>query len=408
MTAIVVILFFLFTFIAWRSPRYGVFIVLATLPSYLIRFSIGPIPTTMLEVMIWALFVITFIRDRSSLLDIHRRFHQSGLAAPTALLLLAATVSVFVSPDLRAALGAWRAYFIDPLLFVVVLLQLRFLPHSHATKHESERLVIDGLAVCALAVSLAVIIQWLTKIGIPPPWDLERRATGLFPYPNANGLLLAPIGVLFLGEKDKRYLFLSLLGFAAMILTKTEAGIIAALAGIRVFALLHSERTRRLTIALGVLVAIIVLAIPNIRTPIIEKVLLLDWSGRVRRTTWVETAHMLRDHAIFGAGLAGYPTVFAPYHTTRAAIEIFQYPHNSILNFWSETGLLGLAAFIWLLLAWYRRTTSLAVHAAMAALLIHGLVDVPYFKNDLAILFWTLIALALYDQKNQGEIRRTL
>jgi hypothetical protein len=27
------------------------------------------------------------------------------------------------------------------------------------------------------------------------------------------------------------------------------------------------------------------------------------------------------------------------------------------------------------------------------AILVHGLVDVPYFKNDLAVLFWMLIAL---------------
>jgi hypothetical protein len=26
-------------------------------------------------------------------------------------------------------------------------------------------------------------------------------------------------------------------------------------------------------------------------------------------------------------------------------------------------------------------------------LLIHGLVDVPYFKNDLSLLFWLIVAL---------------
>ncbi len=31
----------------------------------------------------------------------------------------------------------------------------------------------------------------------------------------------------------------------------------------------------------------------------------------------------------------------------------------------------------------------------MTALLIHGLVDVPYFKNDLAMLFWIIYALGL-------------
>ena len=29
----------------------------------------------------------------------------------------------------------------------------------------------------------------------------------------------------------------------------------------------------------------------------------------------------------------------------------------------------------------------------MIAMLVYGLVDVPYFKNDLAVIFWTLLAL---------------
>jgi hypothetical protein len=36
---------------------------------------------------------------------------------------------------------------------------------------------------------------------------------------------------------------------------------------------------------------------------------------------------------------------------------------------------------------------------ALAALIVwgvHGLVDVPFFKNDLAILFWLLIALGIF------------
>jgi len=31
----------------------------------------------------------------------------------------------------------------------------------------------------------------------------------------------------------------------------------------------------------------------------------------------------------------------------------------------------------------------------MVVVLIHGLVDVPYFKNDLAILFWIVYALGM-------------
>ncbi len=33
--------------------------------------------------------------------------------------------------------------------------------------------------------------------------------------------------------------------------------------------------------------------------------------------------------------------------------------------------------------------------AAMVVIVIHGLVDTPYFKNDLAILFWLIIGLLI-------------
>ena len=35
----------------------------------------------------------------------------------------------------------------------------------------------------------------------------------------------------------------------------------------------------------------------------------------------------------------------------------------------------------------------LGVFAAMLAVIVHGLVDVPYFKNDLSLEFWALVGL---------------
>ncbi len=110
---------------------------------------------------------------------------------------------------------------------------------------------------------------------------------------------------------------------------------------------------------------------------------------------------MLDDAPVFGAGLSGYPSRIAPYHKADW-IEIFQYPHDLFLNFWSETGLIGLAGFLWIVGRFFRQAFALrarggwivpASTAAMIALLVHGLVDVPYFKNDLAFLFWILVGI---------------
>jgi hypothetical protein len=38
----------------------------------------------------------------------------------------------------------------------------------------------------------------------------------------------------------------------------------------------------------------------------------------------------------------------------------------------------------------------LGLMGAMTVIVVHGLVDVPYFKNDLAVLFWAIIAMMGY------------
>ena len=124
-----------------------------------------------------------------------------------------------------------------------------------------------------------------------------------------------------------------------------------------------------------------------------------------RSHLWDAALQMLRDHPIFGAGLSGFATAIAPYwnavHPDR-----FTYPHNIVLNFWTETGLLGVAGFAAILgagfgRAWrgwrrsdvYWRAVHLGVLLALVAVVVHGLVDVPYFKNDLSLEFWALLSL---------------
>ena len=120
----------------------------------------------------------------------------------------------------------------------------------------------------------------------------------------------------------------------------------------------------------------------------------------------------------FGAGLNAYPQALAPYHNSTQ-YEIFQYPHNIVLNIWTELGLLGLIAFG--LLAWLtwrsvtpttknsqQKTLLLAAFAALLTMTIHGLVDVPYFKNDLSVMVWILFAvLATTSHANKTTDVRT-
>lgn len=402
---IAALLLVLYCVVAWRDFRLAVFLFLAALPAYLLRLEIFSLPTTMLELMLGVLTIFwlvrfLFLKERIDLL-----FVKPWLP-PLILLIVAGLISVAVAPDKVAALGLFRAYIIEPILFSAIFYTILKQPKDAET-------ALFFLGLGALPVALFAIYQRLTGQAIPIPWDIEQRATSVFPYPNAVGLYLGPIIVLGAGalwrsfrikNHPQTWFWLSTMAasVAAIIFSRTEATW-AALAATLVLTGLFIKKWRKLTlVVLTLFVALAVL------TPIVRsKLFLQDYSGTVRLKQWEESINMLKDNWFFGAGLSGYPTALAPYHTHQE-IEIFQYPHNIILNIWSELGLLGLIAAAWLAVLsvkTFRQAQkkqpsfnwlAFAAAAALLEMTIHGLVDVPFFKNDLAML--TAIILTLFFQ----------
>jgi O-antigen ligase len=113
---------------------------------------------------------------------------------------------------------------------------------------------------------------------------------------------------------------------------------------------------------------------------------------------------MLKDHFVFGAGLNGFKTLYSNQYRPIQYQEQFQYPHNILLTIWTEMGILGLFSFLLILVELYsvliRRLQNNHAPILGAALLgilsywmLHGMVDVPYFKNDLSVEFWVVAAL---------------
>jgi O-antigen ligase len=237
------------------------------------------------------------------------------------------------------------------------------------------------------------LFQFVTGFKIPHPWDVSiadgRRATGPFPYPNALALLVVPIGVYAFA---RRAWAVSVLAFLSVLVAHSDGGIGALAIGCW-FVLVCDKRWRKWAIGAAAIGLLAVALIPQIQKPFVAEFTLQGWSGQVRLFQWRETWQMLQDHWLLGAGFGGYPAVFAPYHHATA-IEIFQYPHTILFNFWSETGLFGLLVFVWVIATWVRLGwRHPAMLAPLLAIVVHGLVDVPYFKNDLAIAFWMLAFL---------------
>ncbi len=345
-------------------------------------------------------FGIETIRQRS------RLEWRTPFTWPAVLFVIAGAISVVVAPDRRAALGLYRAYFLEPIAFF-------FIVATVAREARRALLVLAGLGVATLVVGLAnavVVVQAISAhrlnlAGTPP--------VVIYQTSNAVALFLLPViavagGILAFGrERSARlasavYLVLAL---PAFLLTFSRGGYLALL-GVGVGLALASRRRWRL-LAIALAVTVLFALIPPITNRVAHELNPSDPNNTLvgRSYMWRATLQMLQHRPVTGAGLAGFSARLAPYwnatHTDR-----FIYPHNLVLNFWSETGLLGLAAFIWLLYAAFRvsrhgwrtgaspwRAIHFGVLLALVGIVIHGLVDVPYFKNDLSLEFWALLAI---------------
>lgn len=438
----ILIIIFLILFLALASFRlnWAIFLTLFSLPAYLFRFTIITIPSTLLEAMIIIVFLVWLVKDKpwknfKKISFKKRRKYPYYLEIIA--ILIAAWLGLWVAGFSTGALGIFKAYFLEPIMFYIVLVNRGYI---------NTRKFIWPLALSALVISLIAIYQQFS-LGLSLETIMQTKVSSIFSYPNALGLYLGPIIMLSFGlflaypkrsnllTSSKKLLLLTTIvfSFLAIFFARSEGAIIAILISFLLIAILLNKKTRKVALILVALIAIFT----SLHTPtwdyIKNRATLMDLSGQIRRQQWKETTEMLTDSRFLtGAGLDNYQNALKPYHQEGIfvkdqkdpdwhrkvvwdeqyhkqawqPVEIYLYPHNIFLNFWTEITLLGALLFVWLILrATFdllkmlknlnnnQKGIALGVFASLLVILIHGLVDVPYFKNDLAVLFWIIIFL---------------
>jgi len=389
-----------------RTP-YRLSLICATVscalaPAYTIRWYLGPLPTTLLENAIW-LTLLVFVAE--TLLEREPIEWRTAFTIPAILFLLAGLLDVAFAPDRRAALGLYRAYLVEPMAVFIVL--------ASATRTVRQAwLVLAGLGIGGIALAIpnaAVVIEAirhhsLNLAGTPPVAIYQtQNAVALFLLP----LIAVAASLLLYGHNPERLasaLFL-VIAVPTFLLTLSRGGYLAIGAVALGLALTH--RRRILIVALMALAAALFTRIPAVATRLAHDLNFADPSNTLvgRVPLWRATVQMLRHNPIFGAGLSGFETRIGPYWNATH-IDRFIYPHNIVLNFWVATGILGVLSFGWLMVQAFRVSwrgwrhgdrgfapIELGVFLALVGIVVHGLVDVPYFKNDLSLEFWVLLAL---------------
>lgn len=414
---LIILAWLVFVYFSQRKIIWGLGIIVLLLPSYLWRFKIFGLPSTFLELMILSLLFIWFIREK----PYQKVFWQKNFALQKKWFylllawLLISVLALFFNSTF-SALGLWRAYFFEPILFFIILF-------SSLKSNEDRQLLISSLAGLVFYLSIFAVVQNFTYFNLPPAYDGYndvKRLTSVFSYPNALALLSAPIAAFlvayyfFSRKKQWEYLFIGLLASFLSWWSLSQGALVAL--GIAfctaffAFVYRHYFSKKNKYIFWSILFLLLLgLFFSPVSQSIQQQIFHPQLNStsatslEIRSNQWSETWSMLGDNWFTGAGLAAYSDKMVFYHQILW-IEVFLYPHNIFLNFWVELGLLGLLCFLLIMFFIAKEIKKLFINKDELAWplmlfwlvwFVHGLVDVPYFKNDLSILFFIFLALTL-------------
>jgi len=375
------------------------------------------------DVVVVALYLLGRRRTQGN----WQRLRQTPFLWPLLLLLVAATASTLFAVDRHHALRAYEQRIVEPMVFFGLLL-------AYGGRRSLCWLYGASLVAAGVLSSGIGLGQFITHRDLSQaPGSTIQRIQALYGSPDNLGLLLDRVIPLWLvswlliGRSPVRRIIWAILGVVLLValgLTYSRGAWLAVAAGCLLIVAVAFPWGRWL--ALGcVLLALAGLAFES---PALARVLQTGHSGTVqqRLRIWSSSLHMLRDHRILGIGPDNFVHYYAPseppitqryirdcgrglsYIEPGALQEpCTSHPHDEFLDFWLSTGLLGLVAYLWLQVVFWRlawqlhrrsllgadRAVWLGCAGAMLAAVLHGLVDNAYFLVDLATIFWLLCGL---------------
>lgn len=386
-------------------------------PLYVWRFDVFGLPTNAL--MILSALVIAIALVRIFVKEELEKFWESVVKTPRWLkisiggLLLASLISLFAFDLNPSKLAQWIVLYAEPIILFYII-------KYYVQKHPEwrEHYITSAYVVLGLIGALC-LAQFFTLWQLPQDFwgnsNEPKRAIGVFAHPNGLGLFMAPLLAWLLPDVWQRIskvrgqiksvntllVFGWLLGAAGMFLSLSRGAWLGFAAACVVFAILSANKKIIASLAIiFIVVAGIVAAVPNLRYRV-----LLPFYGEksavARLSLWQTGGKMIKDSPVLGKGVNGFKDNWDRYNTD-SGLEHYNFPHNIILNFWIDSGLLGLISMFSILAfavwrGWRNRQTALKLGMLLfvVAVVVHGLIDIPYFKNDLAMMFWTIFALSI-------------
>ncbi len=211
------------------------------------------------------------------------------------------------------------------------------------------------------------------------------------------------------------WLFLAILFFAALVLSRSRMGIISALVSIVAILALDgtaSMRARtRAAVATLFFLGVLGLVVWIGSDPVMSRFETLgqeyNLSGQNRISIWRDTLGLIRHHPLLGTGLGSFSTVYPSVQTVFLTLLV-EHAHCDYLEVASELGLPGailvFGSIFWVLAQTasqykkaeesFDKAVSLGCIGSIAAILVHSLADFNLYIPGNALVFTVILALA--------------
>ena len=401
----------------------GINLIIFILPLYLLRFKILGIPTTALEISIYLIFLLWLAKGNYKKFLRRLIKENKWLSIGILLLIVGVTISTLFSSDIKISAGIWKGWFLDPILFFILIIS------TIKTRTQIKTVLLSYFSSGFLVAFISFFYLAQKKL------DPIGRLQAFYNSPNYLAMYLAPafiIGFYFLVFKlikkeqktNKDFLCLKFFSFfsgnpakelkffiatgllflsVALFFTQSFGAWVGVLYGIGFGLFVYLLKSKKL-LALSILGFTLIASLILVQLALIQKYSSLE----ARLLIWQKAIEIFKKSPILGIGPGTFENYFPPY-----PIWGVPQPHNIFLAFLLQTGIIGFAGFI-LILIWFFKNAfrkvrknllaeifilDLLLISVMTYILTHGLVDTTYWKNDLSAIFWFLIALMSVKRK---------
>lgn len=371
------------------------YVAVFLLPLYLLRFNVFGAPANAWEVLAMGGILLGWRRIISLFKAGAKKYFW-----PFLLIIFGFLISILAGKNYAVGFGIIKSWLILPFFFAFL--------SGLVVRKEKRKNIYLAYYFSAFFVAVVSLGFYFSN-----HLTFDGRLRGIFNSPNYLAMYLAPAVIIYVFGKEKPRLKKYFAHFSlgailfSLYLTFSYAAwgaLVAAVSG--VFLAQGRLNAKKVWVISGIFFIFAIFQFENNKfSDLINFDSRSSLSSRIM--IWNSAGKILGNHWILGIGPGNFQRAYLEYQKYFPPYLEWAvpHPHNVFLAFWLSGGVLGFFGFLWLLVIFFgdvwkkiRRVETRqglvstdVLHISvgiMLYILIHGLFDTTYFKNDLAVVFW--------------------